>query len=201
MTATWWEALVRWCAVKETLPCLPACLPARGGSSVLYHPCFPLSCSQVFCLFFIVPFMCFPSLQKSLALFKIDSEQLPRLYPERERKTHGRQVPIELSKAFTPHQDLWIYQNLVFSGRALHVTIALPARATKTFLPRRAHLPSQWGLPKSAWKHPHKSLTCWDFGLSLQCIDCMQKNREVRRKWLKDVWLRILYFKGTALIK
>lgn len=92
---------------------LPACLPAGGGgSSVLYHSCFPLPGSQVFCLFFIVPFMCFPSLQKSLALFKIDLEWLPRLYPERERerKTHGRQVPIELSKAFTPHQDLWIYQ-------------------------------------------------------------------------------------------
>lgn len=85
---------------------LPAFLPAGGGSSVLYHSCFPLSWSQVFCLFFIVPFMCFPSLQKSLALFKIDWEWLPRLYPERERKAHGRQVPIELSKAFTPHQDL-----------------------------------------------------------------------------------------------
>lgn len=51
----------------------------------LYHFCFPLSCSQIFCLLFIVPFMCFPSLQKSLALFKIDLERLPRLYPEREK--------------------------------------------------------------------------------------------------------------------
>lgn len=68
---------------------LPAGEGGGGGggrrSSVLYHFCFPLFCSPIFCLFFTVPFMCFPSLQKSLALFKIDFEQLPRLYPEREK--------------------------------------------------------------------------------------------------------------------
>lgn len=65
------------------------CPPAGGGSSVLYHSRFALSCGQVFCLFSIVPFTCFPSLQKSLALFKIDWEQLPRLYPERERENRA----------------------------------------------------------------------------------------------------------------
>lgn len=166
---------------------LPAFLPAGGGSSVLYHSCFPLSCSQVFCLFFIVPFMCFPSLQKSLALFKIDWEWLPRLYPERERKAHGRQVPIELSKAFTPHQDLSIPETWSSQEELCVVTVALPARATKAFLPRRVHLSSQWCLPRSACKCPHNSLTYWDFCLPLQCTECVQKNHEVRGKWLKGV--------------
>lgn len=117
MKAAWWEAPKGWCVVQETL----SCLAAGGGSSVLHHSHFPLSCSQVFCLFSIVPFMCFPSLQKSLALFKIDSESLPRLYPERgKKKMHRGQVPIELSKAFTPHQDLWISQKSGLSGKALH---------------------------------------------------------------------------------
>lgn len=33
---------------------------------------------------------------------------------------HRGQVPIELSKAFTPHQDLWISQKSGLSGTALH---------------------------------------------------------------------------------
>lgn len=65
--------------------CFALLLEEEEEEAVFFITCFPLSCSQIFCLFLTVPFMCFSSLQKSLALFKIDLEQLPRLYPEREK--------------------------------------------------------------------------------------------------------------------
>lgn len=133
-------------------------LPACQGSSVLYHSCFPLFCSQVFCLFFIVPFMCFPSLQKSLALFKIDQEWLPRLYPEREREKNAwTPSSYRVIKSFhSPSRSLNIPETWSSQEKLCIVTIALPARATKALLLRRVHLITQSCLPRSACKCLHK---------------------------------------------
>lgn len=134
-------ALARRCAANGASPC-PS---AGGGSSVLYHSRFAPSCSQVFCLFSIVPFTCFPSLQKSLALFKIDWEQLPRLYPEREREKNARTPSsYRVIKSFhSPSRSAHTPENPSSREEPCVAAAAPPATATKALLPRRAHLRSR----------------------------------------------------------